>query len=357
MLVYIQILRFAAALAVVAFHVWGIAPRFIAVPADTPTLGLWQAGHGVDLFFVISGFIIYYATAAHAARGAPPTPAAFLRRRVERIVPLYFFAIAIVTLLALLLPAIFDTPGWYTPNHVLKSLAFISFTDGEMPVVFVGWSLEYEMYFYLVVALLMALTHHVWRNIVLLFSALTIVGQVPGVARFLGHYGFFTDALILEFIFGVMVGVVFVHGKRANDANGRIMLLAAAAAAVTLAVTDPSSRALAFGLPSAALVAAAAWINLKRTASSWPERALERLGDASFSIYLAQVNTVVFAAQAVAYLAPAIHPLLLVAVTSAMVVLAGLALNIAVERPLLKLCRNIGRDNAAASRRSLLART
>ncbi|MGN6463551.1 MAG: acyltransferase family protein [Pseudolabrys sp.] len=353
MLVYIQILRFAAALAVVAFHAWGIAPRVITVPADTPTLGLWQAGQGVDLFFVISGFIIYYATTAHAARGKPLAPAAFLRRRVERIVPLYFFAIAIVTLLALVLPEIFDTPGWYTPNHVLKSLAFISFTDGEMPVVFVGWSLEYEMYFYLVVALLMALTQHVWRNIVLLFSALAIIGQIPGVASTLGHYGFFTDSLILEFIFGVMVGVVFVHGRRANDVNGRIMLFAATAAVVVLAVTDTSNRALVFGLPSAALVAAAAWINRKRTAATWPERALERLGDASFSIYLAQVNTVIFAAQAVAYMIPTIHPLLLVAATSVIVVAAGLALNIAVERPLLKVCRNIGRD-AAASRRPML---
>lgn len=356
MLVYIQILRFAAAVAVVAFHAWGIAPRFITVPADTPTLGLWQAGHGVDLFFVISGFIIYYATAAHAARGKPLTPAAFLRRRVERIVPLYFFAIGAVTLLALLLPEIFDTPGWYTPNHVLKSLAFISFTDGEMPVVFVGWSLEYEMYFYLAAALLMALTRHVWRNLVLLFSALTIIGQIPGVAPMLGHYGFFTDALILEFIFGVMVGVVFVHGRRAHDGEGRIMLLATAGAVATLAFTDASNRALVFGLPSAALVAAAAWVSLKRTQPAWPERVLERLGDASFSIYLAQVNTVIFAAQAIAYMVPTIHPLLLVAATSVIVVLAGLALNIVVERPLLKVCRHLGRD-ASRPRRALLTQT
>ena len=69
MLVHIQILRFLAAAAVVAFHVWGIAPDHINVPADTPTFGLWHFGHGVDLFFVISGFIIYYATQASAARG------------------------------------------------------------------------------------------------------------------------------------------------------------------------------------------------------------------------------------------------------------------------------------------------
>ena len=348
MLVHIQILRFVAAVAVVAFHARGVAPRFVSVPAETPSLGLWQAGHGVDLFFVISGFIIYYATADRVARGAPLTPAAFLRRRVERIVPLYFVAIAVVTLLALLLPDIFDTPGWYTPNHVLKSLAFISFTDGEMPVVFVGWSLEYEMYFYLTVALLMALTRHVWRNTVVLFSALTIVGQIPGVAASLGNYGFFTDALILEFALGVMVGALVIHDRGTDNAGRRIMLLALVGAVAALVVNDPTNRALLFGLPAAALVAAAAWISLKRKAPASPERVLERLGDASFSIYLAQVNTVSFAAQAVADVAPAIHPLLLVAATCAIVVLAGLVLNVAVERPLLKLCREIGRGEADA---------
>ena len=63
-----------------------------------------------------------------------------------------------VTILAMTLPDTFVTHGWYTPRHILKSLAFIAFTDGEMPVVYMGWSLEYEMYFYLTVALLMALT-------------------------------------------------------------------------------------------------------------------------------------------------------------------------------------------------------
>jgi len=62
------------------------------------------------------------------------------------------------------------------------------------------------------------------------------------------------------------------------------------------------------------------------------------------------VNTVSFAAQAVADIVPTIHPLLLVAAASAIVVLAGLALNIAVERPLLKTFQNIGRGDAAAPR-------
>src|SRR3954454_1888040 len=194
MLVYIQILRLLAAVAVVAFHAWGVAPDGFKVPESAIAFALSHGGHGVDLFFVISGFIIFYAT--HSAK---LTPAEFLRRRVERIVPLYFFAIFAVTVLALTLPATFGTPDWYTPRHILKSLAFIGFTDGEMPVVYVGWSLEYEMYFYLAVALLMALTRDVWRNIVMAFSALAIAGQIPGVEAALGNYAFFTDPIILEF--------------------------------------------------------------------------------------------------------------------------------------------------------------
>src|SRR3954462_5849540 len=198
MLVHIQVLRFFAAVAVVAFHAAGVAPDGFKVPGSAVSTALSYGGRGVDLFFVISGFIIFYTTQNPAL-----TPAGFLRRRVERIVPLYFFVILTFTLLALTLPAIFATPGWYTPRHILKSLAFISFTDGEPPVVAVGWSLEYEMYFYLAVALLMALTRQVWRNIVVIFSALAVLGQLPGVSAALGNYAFFTDAIILEFVLGV----------------------------------------------------------------------------------------------------------------------------------------------------------
>jgi len=341
MLAHIQILRFLAAAAVVAFHVWGIAPDHINVPADTPTFGLWHFGHGVDLFFVISGFIIYYATQASAARGKELSPSAFLRRRIERIVPLYAFAILAMTVLAAALPAIFGAPGWYTPSHVLKSLAFVSFTDGEMPVVFVGWSLEYEMYFYLALAALMALTKDAWRAVVVAFCGMVMIGRIPGVADALGHYAFFTDPLILEFIFGVIAGILFVNGM--NGENGmRAILLAAACTTLVLLVTDPANRALVYGLPSAALVAGAAWLSRLRTNASRLERACERLGDASFSIYLIQAPLVVFAAQGVAALFPQIHPHGLVVLASALVIAAGLALNIMVERPLLSLCRRVG---------------
>ena len=340
MLVYIQILRFFAATAVAAFHAWGVAPQFIKVAENAPSYGLEYAGHGVDLFFVISGFIIFYAT--HRAN---LTPAAFLRRRVERIVPLYFFVIFAVVALALVFPASFDTPDWYTPRHILKSLAFISFTDGAMPVVYVGWSLEYEMYFYLCVALLMALTRDVWRNIVVIFSALTIIGQIPGVAGALGHHTFFVDALILEFVLGVFVGQWFVSGR-----VGLPALVAVGAAIGMLLAFDPVNRAIVFGLPSAILVGGAACISRLRPKPSPAEYALERLGDASYSIYLAQVNTVSLTCGYVTAIAPDISRAGLITTATLAVVLVGLLLNIFVERPLLKLCRSIGQRRTRDAR-------
>src|SRR3954447_13018034 len=264
MLVYIQILRFFAALAVVAFHALGLAPKGYEVSESALSLALSYGGRGVDLFFVISGFIIFYT-----AQNPALTPAAFLRRRIERIVPLYFFVIFAFTLLALILPAIFATPGWYTPRHILKSLAFISFTDGEPPVIAVGWSLEYEMYFYLAVALLIALTREVWRNIVVIFSVLAIVGQLPGVSAALGNYAFFTDPMILEFVLGVIAGHLFVHRR-----IGWPMLMATGCALTAVLVGDPFNRAIVAGIPAACVVAAAAFVSRKRIHPSWAERAL-----------------------------------------------------------------------------------
>jgi exopolysaccharide production protein ExoZ len=330
-LVYIQILRLLAAVAVVAFHAWGVAADGFKVPEGAISSVLSYGGHGVDLFFVISGFIIFYAT-----HRAALTPAGFLRRRVERIAPLYFFVTFAVTILAITLPATFGTEGWYTPRHILKSLAFIAFTDGEMPVVYLGWSLEYEMYFYLAVALLMAMTRDVWRNIVMIFSALAILGRIPGVDATLGNYAFFVDPMILEFVLGVIAASLFVNRRVSWPIS-----LAAACAVAAVFVAEPASRVIVSGIPSACLVTAAAFASRKRINPSWLELALARLGDASYSIYLGQVQTVSLASTTIASLVPVIPPLLLVVVTSGIVVALGLLLNILAERPLLDICRRI----------------
>src|SRR4051794_41952435 len=86
MLVYIQILRLLAAVAVVAFHAWGAAPEGLKVPEGAISFVLSCGGHGVGLFFFIFGFIIFFST-----HRAAFSPGGFLPRRGARLAPLYFF--------------------------------------------------------------------------------------------------------------------------------------------------------------------------------------------------------------------------------------------------------------------------
>src|SRR5258708_4668277 len=124
--------------------------------------------------------------------------------------------------------------------------------------------------------------------------------------------------MILEFVLGVIVGTGFVNGRT----RWQIAVAAACAVAAVL-LSDPLNRVIVSGIPAACMVAAAAWASRKRIDPSWPERALARLGDASYSIYLAQVQTVSLASTSIAGLLPAISPIMLVAVTVAIVVALG----------------------------------
>ena len=96
MVLSLQYLRGIAALLVVAFHAAEYLARASGRPAGFPfTAGV----SGVDVFFVISGFVITWSSAGRAM-----SPADFLWRRAVRIVPLYWFLTFIVTSIALLQP-------------------------------------------------------------------------------------------------------------------------------------------------------------------------------------------------------------------------------------------------------------
>jgi len=143
--------------------------------------------------------------------------------------------------------------------------------------------------------------------------------------------------MILEFVLGIIAASIFVNGRVSWAIS-----VAAACAITAVFVEEPANRVIVSGIPSACLVTAAAFVSRKRINPSWPELALARLGDASYSIYLAQVQTVSLASTTIASLVPVVPPLLLVIVTCGIVVALGLLLNILAERPLLNLFRRIG---------------
>ena len=134
----IQILRAAAALAVVLFHLtFPLDVSFGVLPADAFTVG----ANGVDVFFVLSGFIMALTTAREDQR----SPVQFVWKRVIRILPLYWVLTLAVFGIGMVAPHLLNS-GAATWEELAKSLAFIPYeraVDGRMaPVLFLGWTLN-----------------------------------------------------------------------------------------------------------------------------------------------------------------------------------------------------------------------
>jgi peptidoglycan/LPS O-acetylase OafA/YrhL len=99
--------------------------------------------HGVDVFFVLSGFVITYT--AHPEKGS----LYFMKRRAARIIPLYWLLTFGVGLLSIIRPDFLLTTT-FNINNLLLSLAFIPYIKESgltQPILFLGWTLNYEMFF------------------------------------------------------------------------------------------------------------------------------------------------------------------------------------------------------------------
>src|ERR1700730_16181483 len=136
-IVSVQALRAIAALAVVLCHADQIHRWLLGLKDPYP---LEQLASGVDLFFVISGFVMVYSSRdLFAVKGAART---FFTRRVARIVPPYW-AVMVIAIPLMALPS-----DW---RSLLGSYLFIPYRapgDNIVPVYGVGWTLNFEMFFY-----------------------------------------------------------------------------------------------------------------------------------------------------------------------------------------------------------------
>ena len=275
-LIYVQSLRFLAAAGVVIFHSIETGKHYI-FSQESSVLSIFNDGyHGVDLFFVISGFIIYYST--HLSAKAPMS---FLLRRVERIVPIYWFITISITLLAIVAPSAFKDTSWVNVHHVIELMFFVTFTSGQMPIVYVGWSLEYEMFFYLSVSFLLMRAEKAWDELTVIFSLLAMLNIFASVNYVAALQKFLTNPLMLEFIYGILAAKIFLRKPVSKFAIFAVIL-----STVTTASLDYSNRVISAGLPSAAIVLLAAKLSQMRARPSRLEKILVLLGDASYSIYL-----------------------------------------------------------------------
>jgi peptidoglycan/LPS O-acetylase OafA/YrhL len=238
----------------------GELPGFISVPFAYGYLG-------VDFFFVLSGFIIYYVS--HARVQEPHWPRHYLESRLTRVFLPYLPIGIAVGLAYLALPSMgsgLNNWNWLSTLTLLPS-------DGG-PALSVAWTLQHEIAFYAVA-------------FVFLYLRKVLLGCVIGGAVAIGYSivndgGFKSFSLIdLEFIFGIFVAWCFIHGRLRYD---RLLAILGIVLCAMFFVVGNRNASVLFGLGVSLvllpIVRAEAAEHLKIS------KLLTLLGDASYSIYL-----------------------------------------------------------------------
>ena len=250
----------------------------------------WEAG--VDVFFVISGFIMVHASAG--LFGAEGAGWAFLARRIARIVPIYWAVTTLYLAVALAVPEFLNREllGW---PFVVASYLFIPMTrpDGLVqPLYGLGWTLNYEMFFYVLFAAAVAWPRkHAVPALAGVLAGLVGIGLLVRLASqpLPQPLGFWTDPIVLEFVYGMALGYLYAEGLRLGPAPRALLaagaILALVAAASLYGVWAIPWRALAYGVPAAMLVAAVA-LGRKSRDEGRLARIGAAVGDASYALYL-----------------------------------------------------------------------
>ncbi|MBN3766797.1 acyltransferase [Burkholderia sp. Ac-20365] len=265
----LTVLRGIAAITVIYYHIM------------TPT-GHTFGEFGVDIFFVLSGFVI-----ALVLDSPRITAQRFLSDRIARIVPLYWVLTFVVLAGTLIAPSLFNSTTADFGN-LLKSLFFIPYRKESgliFPMLFVGWTLNYEMMFYVVAAISLVLMR---RHRLLFASALIfVIFCAATAARSHDVFGeFYSYQRIFEFPLGFVVYRLWKRGMLIKPA---LAVGIAIAAYVWMAYVNwnglSRGHLLYFGIPAFLMVASSLSLESKIGSGPLTKGAL-LLGDASYAIYL-----------------------------------------------------------------------
>ncbi len=319
--------RAVAALLVVAFHinVFILPDRLY----DGINAGaIFNMGYaGVEFFFVLSGFIMYHIHAKDF--GVADRAWVFLKRRIQRIYPIYWFVM--IGLLGLYAVSGTGPENRFDPVSVLTSFLLIPTPD--FPIMRVAWTLEFEMLFYL-----LFITLILSKRIGLLIFCIWMIGSL--ILPLLGPQVFPLDFLFADYNLLFLLGMLAAWAYRSISGNAQsalfcagLMVFFGTGVSEALFQVDwaHSWRTWTYGLGAAAMTAALAGGVV--AVPSW----LRFLGDASYSIYLVHLPAMgVFVISLKAIGAPwGLPPIMLGAVMLVLATLAGCLVYWCVERPLL----------------------
>lgn len=326
----IQALRALAAMAVSFEHTThdALSPGF-ASPFLTAALAWLNWSAGVDVFFVVSGFVITMSSRRLFA--APRGAARFLTRRLARVVPSYWAATALFLLAAAVMPgAIHASLGG--PAWMAASFLFIPHArpDGLVqPPLGLGWTLNHEMFFYAVFALFIRFRRAIAVvAVTVALSVLVALGQTIALPPVI--LSTWADPIVLEFCAGMLLALW--GEQKTLPPWSRWVLAGLAIALLHFNPLDGAPRPLTLGVP-AVLLTAAALSNSPRATAGRMTAALVYLGDASYALYL--VHPFVMRMGGIAWRATG-HmggPILFVALSLIAAQCVALALHLWLERP------------------------
>jgi exopolysaccharide production protein ExoZ len=276
----IQALRAIAALLVVVYHAFDMWA--VRINPGAPGAAWTNGAAGVDIFFVISGFVM--VVSSQRLRSQPGAWMTFMRHRLVRIVPLYW----LLTTLKLVLVFFFAGLALRSNldlDYVVRSYLFFPVVDSAghfRPLLPVGWTLTYEFLFYGLFALALALRVDVLRVLIPAFAVFVVLALLR--TQSWPAWTILFSTIAVEFLFGVVLAKATLRGWLLPPALAAGAMIGGFALILLVPEGSENLRTLTWGLPALGIVAGAVALET-RMAKALPQWLLV-LGDASYSVYL-----------------------------------------------------------------------
>lgn len=296
----VQILRGFAALGVVLSHSHSRYLRSFPEDIDTSVFhaigNLKWIGHvGVDLFFVISGFIMVLVHFNDFEKqGASKN---FALKRIKRIVPIYWILSFLALGILILRPDLFYYNRTLDIEWLVSSFLFFPLRSDSgitTPLIGVGWTLNYEMYFYLVFAVLLLFPRRVFLPAISAYFCLSVA-----VGYLLKPTNLFlimaTNWLLLEFLVGCFLGFLYRKDIRMPFGPAVLCIVGAFGIWTVWVITGADGglggfpRFIWWGVPAAILLAGI--VMCPQISDRLHSKALVVFGDSSYSLYLTHTFT------------------------------------------------------------------
>lgn len=272
MIFSIQYLRFIACIMVVVLHI----TKKISLNSGGEDGYFYLGASGVDIFFVISGFIMAYISNKKESNGL-----VFIKSRIVRIYPIYAITLIPYILIFIAAPELVNSHG--QPPSILKSITLIPFISGSY-VNMVSWTLSFEFYFYIIFAVSLFISKKAIETSSIIILSLLLIGVLFDITLI-------KSAIVIEFLIGMWIFKI-LNGREVKKSIAIAIIMLGLILISTSSNTEVGGtgfdRVVYYGIPSTIIFIGFLLINQ----TTHEIKSLSLLGAASYSIYLTHIITI-----------------------------------------------------------------